>query len=310
MLDKPLDQAELDLMEIIRQLHAENGPFLRSTLSVVGRGRGLDVARPFNRLKALGLVEEIEKRPFFLFRLFGAKTTTLLRPCLQADAPVSSEPPPPLGAAEPADLPEPPPAAAAPTPEPAPEPQPEAVQAAPQKPVQTRPIRMAPDAYTDEIGGQPIPYAPLPLAAGLDPDLLEGLREMLQVLGMELTPAGAAMISDRMAKGASAGEALCQVALYAFAHAAHHDSLDGAQSGSTLLHDYAVEVIRELEKLRDAGEVRPEAFERDMRAIWALVDSTTDRRPFLAELLSDPMGGAAPPAVMPEDVRGVEDIEA
>jgi hypothetical protein len=314
MLDKPLDQAELDLMEIIRHLHAENGPFLRSTLSVVGRGRGLDVARPFNRLKSLGLVEEIEKRPFFLFRLFGAKTTVLLRPCTQADALVSSEPPPPLGAAAVAELPRPPepevvPQAAAPMPEAAPVPKPEAVPAAPAKPVQTRPIRMAPDAYTDEIGGQPMAYAPVPLAAGLDPDLLDGLREMLEVMGMEMTPAGAAMISDRMAKGASAGEALCQVALYAFAHAAHHDTLAVAQSGSNLLHDYAIEVIRELEKLRDAGEVRAEAFERDMRAIWALVDNTTDRRPLVAELLSDPMGGAAPPAVLPEDVRGVEDIE-
>lgn len=319
MHDKPLDQTELDLMELIRQLHAEKGPFLRSTLSVVGRGRGLEVARTFNHLKSLGLVEEIAQRPFFLLRWFGAKPTILLRPSAQADAaanaPVSNAPPPPLGAepvaAEPPQMPEPEAAAPPAAPEPAAvPPAPAPLDPAPPKPVQTRPIRIPLDAYTDEIGGQPLAYAPLARPAALDPDLLEGLREMLEVMGMELTQAGEAMIADRMAKGASAGEALCQVALYAFAHAAHYDSLSEDQSLSALLHDYAIEVIRELEKLRDAGEVRAEPFERDMRAIWALVDKTSDPSPLVAELLSDPMGGAAPPAVMPEEVRGVVDIEA
>ena len=318
MHEKPLDQTELDLMELIRQLHAENGPFLRSTLSVVGRGRGLEVARTFNHLKSLGLVEEIEQRPFFLLRWLGAKPTVLLRPSVQADAaanaPVSNAPPPPLGAepvaAEPPQMPEPATAATPAAPEPAPAPlDPAPLDPAPPKPVQTRPIRMPLDAYTDEIGGQPLAYAPVAQVAGLDPELLEGLREMLEVMGMELTQAGEAMIADRMAKGASAGEALCQVALYAFAHAALYDSLSEDQSQSALLHDYAIEVIRELEKLRDAGEVRAAPFERDMRAIWALVDKTSDPSPLVAELLSDPMGGAAPPAVMPEEVRGVVDIE-
>ena len=57
---------------------------------MVGRGRGLDVARPFNRLKSLGLVAEIEQRPFFLFRLFGAKTIVLIQPTvteIAAEAP-------------------------------------------------------------------------------------------------------------------------------------------------------------------------------------------------------------------------------
>jgi hypothetical protein len=293
MQDRPLDQAEQDLLALIRALHAEKGPFLRSTLSVVGRGRGLEVARTYNHLKLLGLVEEIPQKPFFLKRLFGAKPTLLLRPVTAAEA-TAPAPPPAVEA--------PPPPPAAPAPEPvAPTP------AAP-KPPKTRTIPMAPDAYTDEIGGQPLAYAPLPLATGLDPELLDGLREMLVLLGMELTMAGEALISDRMAKGASAGEALCQVTLFAFAHAAHHDILAGGPMQAKTLHDYAIEVIGELEKLRDAGEVRPEPFEQDMRAIWALVDKSTDRSPLVAELLRDPTGGAAPPALLPEELRGVEDI--
>lgn len=289
MQDRPLDQAEEDLLALIRALHAEKGPFLRSTLSVVGRGRGLEVARAYNHLKLLGLVEEIPQKPFFLKRLFGAKPALMLRPGTAAETPAPAPIPVIEAAASPVatDPVAPTPAAA--------------------KPAKTRLLPLAPDAYTDEIGGQPLAYAPLPLATGLDPELLDGLREMLVLLGLELTMAGEALISDRMARGASAGEALCQVTLFAFAHAAHHDILAGGPMQAKTLHDYAIEVIAELEKLRDAGEVRPEPFERDMRAIWALVDKSTDRGPFVAELLRDPTGGAAPPALLPEELRGVAD---
>ncbi len=334
MHDKPLNQAELDMLDIIRQLHAEKGPFLRSTLSVVGRGRGLEVARPFNRLKLLGLVEEIECRPFFLKWLFGAKPIILLRPSAAAlataytgdndeSARLPIEAPPPLGATVPITktlppLPEPLavielaplPAAAEPIASPIPGPtEPEVAPPAPPKSAPTKPVRLAPDAYTDVIGGQPMAHVSNPLAADLDPELQDGLREMLDVLGMEMTVAGEAMISARMAKGASAGEALAQVALFAFAHAAHYDILAGGPMQAAVLRDYAIDVIRELEKLRDSGEIGAEPFERDMRAIWALADKESDRSQLVTELLADPIGGAAPPALLPEDVRGVAEHE-
>ena len=326
MDDKPLDQAEQDLLELIRQLHAEKGPFLRSTLSVVGRGRGLDVARPFNRLKSLGLVAEIEQRPFFLFRLFGAKTIVLIQPTvteIAAEAPeVVKETVAPASVVK-VKVSEPTPIAPVPPPEPlvvngvAPaklkqEPidvAPIEAQVVPRKPARARPKPLPLDAYTDDIGGQPMAHTPVPLALGLDAELLDGMREMFDLLGMELTIAGETMISNRMAKGASAGEALCQVALFAFAHAAHHNLLVGGSVQAEVLHNYAIEVIRELEKLRDAGEVGAEPFERDMRALWALTEKESDPTQLIADLLSDPVGGAAPPALLPEEVRGVTEYE-
>lgn len=365
MHDKPLDQAEQDLLEVILTLHAEKGPLLRDRLSVVGRGRGLEVARPLARLKTLRLVEEVERRPFFLLRLFGARTTVVVRPTAMALAratkPVPADPAPvataDLPPASPVDpLPpavESPAAAVAPTeavpqvapqPEPAPQEQPEAFAApvhdaaayevlpepapepvadlapqpvepeplpelvvAPPPPVapQPRPVRFAPDAYTDEMGGQPMATMPMPTAIDLDPELLDGLREMLTVLGMEMTIAGEALVNDRMGRGASAGEALSQVVLFAFAHAVHYDILAGNPVDPQSLREYTIGVIREIEKLRDAGEIAPEPFERDMRAIWALADKETDRGPQVADLLSDPIGGSAPPALLPEELRGI-----
>ncbi|MBK5922505.1 hypothetical protein CCR90_01665, partial [Rhodovulum sulfidophilum] len=80
MQEKPLESVELDLLAVIRQIHAEEGPFGRDLLLVRARGRGLEVSRPLGRLKDLGLVEEIERKPSVLRRLFGAKPEALLRP--------------------------------------------------------------------------------------------------------------------------------------------------------------------------------------------------------------------------------------
>ena len=401
MNDKPLDPSELDLLEIIRTLHAEKGPFLRSTLSVVGRGRGLEVARPLARLKLLGLVEEYERRPFRLLRLFGVRSSVFLRPTAAAfslpevrlhpepapavgpdaaidvlaveasavatpadavptpeapdgqaplvaaaavEAPstegpaaeaVSSAPEEVIGAADvapeaaaPPLAPEPlvaepppaPPASVAPlsaalsapvsAPVSSPLPAPVPAQPRPAAARSPSPPRFAPDAYTDELGGKPLIAAPPPAAFSLDPELLEGLSEMIAVLGLEMTFAAETLIADRIAAGASAGEALSQVALFAFAHAAHYDILGGGTVDAVQLRDYAIAVMKELEKLRDAGEIAPEPFERDMRAIWALVDKDSDRSALVDQLLSDPVGGAAPPALLPEELRGfTEDDE-
>lgn len=376
MQDKPLEQAEQDLLDLIRQLHADHGPILRTTLSVVGRGRGLDVARSLGRLKTLGLVEEFEKRPFFLLRLFGARPTSWLRPVsppevkdpakdpvagpveIPAETPVQppvvavaevAPPQPEIVAPEiaapevsavkaPAEpevaapdvrVPEfaaPEPLSASPvvlTPEAAPVAgvAPPPVVPAPVVPTPVaptpvappaRPVRLAPNAYTDEIGGQPLAVAP---AVEIDPELLEGLHEMLELLGMEITVAGDALIGNRMSRGALAGEALLQVVVFAFAHAARYDLLSGSPVPAEDLREYGQALVRELEKLREAGEIRPEAFDRDMALVLALADKTgtddtgTSRPALIEELLSDPVGGIAPPALLPEGLRGLEEYE-
>lgn len=368
MQDKPLEQADQDLLDLIRQLYGDHGPILRTTLSVVGRGRGLDVARSLGRLKTLGLVEEYEKRPFVLLRLFGARPTNWLRPVAPAvpaevkaeevqgevEAPTVSLAPTPLpeipvdapvAAVAEVVIPEAPPVIAQPViavpedkapdlrvpefaaPEPlsaqpvtapvVPAPEAVAPEVAPvtevpppvTRPVPpARPARLPLNAYTDEIGGQPMAVAP---AVDLDPELLEGLHEMLELLGMEVTIAGDALIGNRVSRGALAGEALLQVVVFAFAHAARYDILSGSPVPADDLHAYGQALVRELEKLRDAGEIRAEPFDRDIGLVLTLADKAAgdSRAALIEELLADPVGGIAPPALLPEGLRGLEDYE-
>ena len=80
MQDKPLTQTEHDVLEVLCQLDATSGAVDRTRLSVAVRGRGLEFGRALGRLITLGLAEEITRRPFFLWRLFGAKPQVRLQP--------------------------------------------------------------------------------------------------------------------------------------------------------------------------------------------------------------------------------------
>lgn len=385
MQEKPLESVELDLLAVIRQIHAEEGPFGRDLLLVRARGRGLEVSRPLGRLKDLGLVEEIERKPSVLRRLFGAKPEALLRPTAtgralgseatasETTAAVEAEPEAvteagtgpdtgtgPKTGTEPATrAPETPrettretaaraPATDVPSPAPSPAPAPvaPAPRAEPPAPPAPRPAppaeppvsapptpRREPTApatpvadadaaplpmprrakprnvrgYTEELGGSPVAAKTVPLRHDVDPAMMENLREALAVIGIEMTFAGEALIADRMGRGASIGEALSQVVLFAFAHAVAEDARAGEQLQALGLTDYAVDVIAEFERLRDAGEIDGDRLEEDMRRLWTLVGDSPDRLRLAEELLQDPVGGLTPPALLPEDLRPVEE---
>ena len=345
MQHKPLERDELELLAVIHEMHSAQGVILRTALSVEARGRGIEVARPLVRLKARGLVEEVERRPSWLRRLFGAKPAMIVRPLIdlssvdepeagpvvEAEAPVAepvvvepvAEGMTPEVTAEPeAPVAEEPPVAApaeevTPVEAPAAEPATEAAQepaiaepAAPAPEVAPAPVR-APrprplppvTAFTEDLGGAPLPSQPLPFATQADPAVVEELREMLEGVGMELTMAGEALIGDRMAKGATAGEALLQVMVYAFAHAVRLDVLAEGAVDALGLSDYVAEVIRELEKLYEAGAIGDAAFTADMAQLRILIADSPDRAGHAETLLADPVGGAAPPALLPEDLR-------
>ncbi|MCT2539577.1 hypothetical protein [Sedimentimonas flavescens] len=312
MPDKPLERAELELLNVIAQLGDARGSVDRDSLSVEARGKGLEVGRPLVRLKEMGLVEEHEHRPFFLSRLFGAKVVMQLRlsaaaQALLAPAP-QEEPVPAPHAAEPVDLPAEAPPEPAATPDPAPV---EEVPPVEERPV--APVRAAPKApkvsvsvFTEDLGGAPSDDA-TPLGTEVDPEVLAGMRELLEGFGMEMTMAGEALAADRMARGASVGEALTQVVMFAFAHAVRYDVQSEGEVQALGLNDYAIEVMREIEKLRDAGVIGEERFEEDMHHLWALVQGGEERLTRAEEMLLDPVGGAAPPALLPEDLRRAEE---
>lgn len=343
MQDKPLDRAERDLLAVLVQVTAERGPISREALSVESRGRGLEFGRSFARLKALGLIEEVERRPFLLLRLFGARSTFALRPTeagrrtlaamaeppdatvvSEAALPVERAVEPPQGMVavvaehqpEPIIAPVPqahaePVAQEAPTPA-EPEPVPAPPEAEPQPvvkaraPAAKRPRMLPLTAYTEVLGGAAVADEAAPMRAQVDPEVVASLREVLSGLGIDLTMAGEMLIGDRLAKGASAAEALSQVVVYTFAHVVHHDLLHGRAVEALGLEDFAVEVRHELQKLHDAGEIGAAAFAADMGQLDTLITSVEARGALAEALLQDPFGGAAPPAVLPEELRGSE----
>ncbi|NPD16744.1 hypothetical protein HOY34_16250 [Xinfangfangia sp. D13-10-4-6] len=399
MQEKPGDSAAQELLTLIRQLYAESGPVLRTRLSVVGRGRGLDVARLLIGLKAAGQIEEYEKKPGWIGWLLGKRNQMVLRPLGAAEEHVAPEPELAPGNLAPGNLaagnavqergevpvgqfePAPPetapeardaaetvaevdaesvaaPVVSAPEPELSAEPEPELTQMAPAVPVPELPVhevpvpelavpevpapvaapqasvmaapavaaepirapdpvsvavptrpRPVPVGYADDIGGVPIALQPAQLHASLDPDLLEGVRDFLVTLGIELTHAGEMLLADRMGRGAAAGDALMQVVLFGFAHMARFDVISDSPADPAELRDYTHSVLTELERLRDAGEISDDRFAQDRDEILTLSDSTADRAALIDRLFMDPVGGMAPPALLPAELRGVEEFE-
>ena len=352
MPDKPLNGAERGVLAVLAQHHAEHGPVERTVLSVEVRGRGLEFGRALGRLITLGLAEEITRRPFFLWRLFGARSVVLLRPTAAglarapaplpdpeapSDAAIVVTAPEPIPASEPITTPEPVTAAepvatlkpvttpapvTAPeplsTPEPvtAPEPEPEPAatlkpalppeKAASPKPAAKAKAKARPrpiTAFTEDLGGAPLPLVAPSLPPSVDPSTLDGLRETLSVLGLDLTPAGEALAANRIAKGSTPAEALSQVVLFAFAHAVQQDLYTGRLVADLGLRDYATEVLAQVAKLCTAKELAQASFDRDKAQLWAVLNDSPQREAHVKTLLADPMGGAAPPAVLPEDLR-------
>lgn len=329
-LEKPLEKAERDLLTVIVRLHAQRGPINRDVLSVEARGQGLEFGRALSVLRGLGLVEEVQKKPFVLARMLGAKPVAQIRPTTQGlklihgkpvpqppvaeavqtpdPAPVAEEtlpPPPPIVEPTPAIAEPAPPAvqdsapAAAPVEDPAPVA--EAV-AAPLPQPAPRP-RISPNLYTEDLGGIPDEDVALVDAFRVDPEVMEGLRETLDVIGMTLTYAGEALVADRLSKGAAPGDTLLQIVLFGFAHAFRLDALSHETLDMDGLRQYAVEVLIEMAKLRDAGAIAAIAYEADSRLINELIEDAENRLELCTTLLADPVGGAAPPCMLPEDLR-------
>ncbi|ARE40509.1 hypothetical protein RGUI_2368 [Rhodovulum sp. P5] len=316
MQEKPLSRQELELLTLVNQLHEEKGPFERDFLSVRAKGLGLEFPRAFRALKDRGLIEERERRPVLVMRLFGSKPKLLLRPSDKAAGALRAAP-----AAEPAKVPaapakaevnpepakaEPPAPAHPEPPKPASEPGPAAPKPAPK--VMPGPATAArpPVALTADDDDVAVDEDTVPLASALDPETVDEVRELVAGMGMELTFAGEALMGQLVAKGAQLGDALSQMLLISFAHAVQEDETSGGKLMSLGLRDYVVEVMQEVEKLRDAGFVGDARFEEDMRRLWSMFDGD-DRMQIASTLLSDPIAGVTPPALLPEDLRPFEE---
>ncbi|GAA0310526.1 hypothetical protein [Rhodovulum strictum] len=334
MKDTPLDRSEQALLAVICEMDAEGGAVERDALSVRARGRGLEVARPLSGLVARGLIEEIQRRPLLLARVFGARQRLVLKLTdagraagtgVEADeteavpeaVPVAVEPvaveavaPEPV-AVEPPVVPEPaaePPEPEVPEPD-APADEPAAETAAPAEapkappPRAPRPDRKTVKAFTDELGGAPVSQGGVSLSHGVEPEVMDGIRDVLAGFGMELTFAGEALVGARVSAGATAGDALCEVVLFAFAHAVREDVASGGALVALGLGDYAAEMAGELRKLHAAGLIGADRIEADLARLVALTEDGPAREALAAGILSDPVGGLLPTALLPEELR-------
>lgn len=181
--------------------------------------------------------------------------------------------------------------------------------AAPKPVAEPRPKLPPVTAFTEDLGGAPL--ASTAAAVAVDPETVEGVRSLLESLGMELTIAGESLLGADLAGGKSPGEALLRIVIFAFAHAVRFDLDSEGQVQALGLSDYAAETLSELGKLHEAGEI-PDTIWLDNRALLQeIVSDTAGRAEQIARILADPMGGAAPPALLPEDLRlaGIEGFD-
>lgn len=297
--DRPLEKPERDLLAVILSLHAEHGPMLRDAVSVVARGQGLEFGRALSALRNLGLVEEVQKQPLFLARWLGVKPVVLLRPTaagLAQGQPLAAPPAPAAVEAQPVAEPAVP--KAAPAAAPPAKPSETAAKPAPAR----KPRRPADQSYTEDLGGAPLVLPNQLAPAVVDESVLADLGETLDVIGLTLTDAGVALIQARVAQGRAPGDTLLQILLFGLAHALRLDALSQERLDKDSTRHYVGEVLVELAKLRDAGAMDPAVFDADSAEILRLLQAGPDSLALCDALLADPVGGAAPPCLLPEEL--------
>lgn len=273
----------------------------RPVLRVRVASRGVTLGRPFLRFFELGLIEERVVRPGFLRRLLGGKDRVWIRltasglqlgaEMFPARQPVAEtdpvpEAPAPAEVAEPEPQPQPEPKA-----EPVPEPEPEAP-----APLPDRPTRFQPSDFTETLGGAPLASTTIPASERLD-----GLAELLGLLGFEFIEAGAFLADRRMAEGQSDAEIALEVVVTALAHAARL-----RETGTIdLNHEAALLLIAEIEtmfgRLVPDGMLEADLLTAAVTGMRSFVQDPADRSG-LDEFLADPLRGVAPPAICPEAI--------
>jgi hypothetical protein len=303
-----LNAQEVELFGMLVDLLAE-GEVERNMLRVRVAARGAELGRAYMRLHELGLFDERENRPGFFRRLLGAETTVQVgisergrqlaaelflgdraaaAPLLSREAP---EPEPVVFPADGSDQALHEPVAS------------RAKQASSQGQSPTKSGNLSSargltiSDFTESLGGAPLEdRVSIPVSPRLD-----GLAELLGLLGFELTEAGRLLAASRFAENRSDGEVALEIITASLAHVARL-----AASGTIGLDErVALQVIEETEEM-----FGPFVSEGMLRA-EDLASAVNSMRAFLAEpvatsgletYLADPLRGVAPPAVGPDSV--------
>lgn len=298
---------------VLSAVLAETGEVERDSLRVLVASRGGELGRDYVRLRDLGFVEEVEVRPGFLRRLFGAQAKRMVR--LTARGVALAQPEAVPEAAMAAQAVEAGPVAVAVgeaalsvTEEVAVAPPTVAVRmdaaetAAPTLAMAPALVlsqrRFTPADFTEAVGGAPVEDAP-PLPEG---ERLDGLAELLGLVGFELMPAGRLLAAHRWVEGFGDADVALEVLVVSVAHAARLHATGTAR----------LEVGAMLAVVDAIGAALGPLVAEDALGAPQLAESLETMRVFvtggagadaaIAALLDDPLRGLAPPAICPEGV--------
>lgn len=297
-----LSLQEAALLNALAGLLADEPLIEMDSLRVRVGSQGFELGRTYLALRSHDLVAEHHSRPGFFRRLFGAKpkryvsltdagralATGQTAPTTEAPALLRSDLQPPA----PSDAPQ----AAAPRAST----RPKAASLPKADPAQSRKKRTPPPAgsdFTETLGGAPL-EAP---AATDDPVRLEGLAEMLGLIGFEITPAGQLLAGRRWTEGRRDSEVALEILLVAVAHAARLDTQGMAHLDRATARLFFAEVEKEFAQLAAAGELSADYLSQTLATVEAILGTPDEAEALLAAIIADPLLGAAPPAICPDD---------
>lgn len=312
---------EMTAFDILAGILKEHGPVDRDALRVLVSARGGELGRDYIRLRELGLVEEVEVRPGLFRRIFGARTARLVSLTLSGrnhaeQAATTSTVQPidlrevalaPAASDKPADV-------AAPmdvVPEQIlsdpiiPEPlavtvihEPPSPVLAPEKPKSKPAKRFATTDYTDVLGGEADDVG----ISVPESERLDGLAEMVGLLGFDLTPAGRLLAANRWAAGYSDGDVVLEVLVASFAHAARLSHNRTAAIDHAAMLSLIEQVSASLESLVVEGELTEGQLIESVSAMRLFLEDGDPAKEAVTAFLDDAIRGMAPPAVLPEAV--------
>lgn len=283
---------------------AEEGAVERDSLRVLVASRGGDLGREYIRLRDLGFVQEVETRPGFFARLFGAKAKRLVSLTargrelagLAVAVPEAAVAVPEPEVAAPVAEPVAEAAVEGPVVEPVAEPVvAPAVRAAAKR--QKKP-RVTVADFTESVGGAPVDEA-VALPEG---ERLDGLAETLGLMGFELMPAGRLLAAHRWAAGFADADVVLETLVVAVAHAARLDRTGTARLDQAAMAGVVDAVGAALGPLVAEGALGAAQLDESLGAMRAFLRGDAAADGAVAALLDDPLRGLAPPAICPEGV--------
>lgn len=314
---------------ILAAILAEREAVDRDAMRVAVAARGGVLGRDYRRFVELRLVVEIEDRPNFFRRLFGAKTRTIVRLTERGrDLAEGSVEKPSITAVADARI-----EATVPEPDIAQEtfsakkdegyyendlrgeqPSPEerdcgvvVVSDFVQLKEEVQPTtpakhqagkRFAITDYTDVLGGQ----AEEPSFTVFGSERLDGLTESLGLLGFEMTPAGSLLAARRWSDGLNDAEVALDILVASFAHAVRLDLTGTARFDLKAMLSLIDMVELKMWDMVGEGQLTEERLVTDLSMVRGSVRGEDDAQAAILALLSDPVLGMAPPTILPEEV--------